>query len=76
MSVMHIANIQTFDMYFRTALHWTGRLGLTEASEKLMSSGAKPDTRDSQGATPLHYAALFGHVDTLKALLINNGNKV
>ena len=45
-----------------TPLHLAARYGLTDIGLHLISSGAKVDAPDCQGATPLHVAACHNHI--------------
>ena len=52
-----------------TALHWWAIEGNDVAVQWLLSLGAKVDTKDESGATPLIHAAQLGNVTTCKILL-------
>ncbi len=45
-----------------------GRSGELEVLEALLKAGAKANTRDNDGDTPVHYASAQGHVDCIRAL--------
>ncbi len=47
----------------------TGQTGQTEIAKLLVSSGANVNTRDKQGATPLHAAAINGQINIVKFLI-------
>ncbi|NP_001408058.1 inversin isoform 4 [Mus musculus] len=57
-------NITSYDNLFRTPLHWAALLGTFGQRNK---SGTIPS--DSQGATPLHYAAQSNFAETVKVFL-------
>lgn len=50
-------------------LHISTRIGDTKSAETLIDRGANVNVQDKDGCTPIHYAALKGHVDTCLALL-------
>jgi ankyrin repeat protein len=52
------------------------RLDMRPVIRLLVSSGADPNARDDAGACALHYAAQFGHVQRLRALLAMGGADV
>ena len=49
-------------------LHAAAWLGSAGEIDKLIAAGAKPDTRDAQGRTPLHVATFQRHGDAIGAL--------
>ncbi len=53
------------DQAFRIA----SMLGRTQASLAVLDRGADPTKRDREGFTGLHWAAFFGHFQTVEALL-------
>jgi hypothetical protein len=53
------------DLAFRVA----SRLGRTEAALAVLDKGADPTKQDHEGFTGLHWAAFFGHFETVEALL-------
>jgi len=55
----------------RTLLHVAARAGKVDVVRELLKLGAKCDSRDDEGQTPLHYAALSCHVGVLEELLKN-----
>ena len=52
-----------------TALHWAALNDRGELMRWLMSNGADRDARANDGHSPLHWAALKGHLHACKALL-------
>lgn len=48
----------------RTYLHWAASRGNLEIMQYLISKGAKANTVDSHGSTPLNFAAAAGQPDT------------
>jgi ankyrin repeat protein len=52
-----------------TVLHWAASKGHEEMLAWLLSQGAQADTTDSDGITPLMYAAKGGHVGVVRMLL-------
>ena len=52
-----------------TALAIASRKGHKEIVELLLKKGAEPNIRDKYGTTPLHYAALYGHMAIVETLL-------
>ena len=53
-----------------SALQWASLSGQTKVIELLVEKGAKVNTNDSwYGATPLHFAALFGQPESVETLL-------
>ena len=56
-----------------TLLHWAAYRGWTRACQVLVEEyGVDRECRDYAGRTPLHYACLHNHTDTVK-LLVRNG---
>jgi ankyrin repeat protein len=51
------------------ALGLAARGGLDRFVKVLLARGMSPDTTDSWGYTPLHHAAKYGHLSTIKVLL-------
>lgn len=66
----HIINMMT-DVG-TTPLHWAASGGSLRAAELLISSGARIDSRDSMGLTPLHLA----RTREIAALLLDHGAEV
>ena len=52
-----------------TAIAIASRKGHKEIVELLLKKGAEPNIRDKYGTTPLHYAALYGHMAIVETLL-------
>lgn len=53
----------------RTPLHHAAFHHRNQALKLLLQKGANPNTPDSKGYTPLHYAAKFGHIDSARTLM-------
>jgi ankyrin repeat protein len=47
---------------------------LTDIAAFLLEKGAQVDGRDEGKRTPLHWAALFGHIDVVKMLIAKNAD--
>lgn len=45
------------------------RLGYITTAKFLLEKGARPDSRDSMGFLPIHYAARAGNIEIVKALI-------
>ncbi|KAG0720597.1 E3 ubiquitin-protein ligase HACE1 [Chionoecetes opilio] len=63
------ANVEVFDSKGRQASHRAASRGHRTALEMLHSHGADMDARDAGKATPLHFAAFHGDVDTVRWLV-------
>jgi cytohesin len=48
--------------------------GDTAAVQDLLNKGVNPNTKDSEGRTPLSEACFYGHIDIVKALVVKGGN--
>lgn len=57
----------------RTALHVCAALGHDEAAKACLQLGASHSQQDSSGASPLHAAAEYGHMDVLSTLIKAGG---
>jgi ankyrin repeat protein len=57
------------DPYHRTPLMVAAGGGHAEVIRVLLEAGADPTTRDQSGDSALHYAAMWGGVDAVRALL-------
>lgn len=55
--------------YDVTELHVAARKGQVETVRRLLAGGAKASTRDDNKVTPLHLAALYGHLDVARLLV-------
>ena len=53
----------------RTALGWAAYNGQAAAADLMLRAGADPEVADSEGYTPLHEAALYGHIEVVRVLL-------
>ena len=53
----------------RTALGWAAYNGQAAAADLMLRAGADPEAADSEGYTPLHEAALYGHIEVVRVLL-------
>lgn len=67
--VGHGVKVDQRDFSEQTALHIASREGKVDHVKGLIGLGADPTLSDSQGLTPLHYAALKGHESVLQVLL-------
>jgi ankyrin repeat protein len=56
----------------RALLHLAAESGHESILDYLLSMGSDPNTKDSDGSTPLFKAIENGHIEAAKALLINN----
>ena len=56
-----------------TGLHLTAYFGVDRAMSILLEKGAKADSKDNDGRTPLSYAAQSGHEAIVKLLLTREG---
>jgi ankyrin repeat protein len=56
-----------------TALHLTAYFGAETVMNALLKKGVKADSTDSDGRTPLSYAARRGHEAVVKLLLEGQG---
>jgi ankyrin repeat protein len=56
-----------------TGVHVTAYFGLREAMIALLENGYDPDSKDSNGQTPLTCAARYGHEAVVKLLLAKDG---
>ena len=56
-------------------LHDAAESGDVAAVRRLVASGADLEEPGEEGATPLHVAALHGHVEVLKTLVELSANK-
>ena len=81
-------NPEAFDLYLdrfpfvvhsknkngESALHLAAQKGKDEVILKLLQRNANIDDTDSQGCTPLHYAAAWAHRNTIDLLISNGAN--
>ena len=58
----------------RTALHFAASIGAIDVVETLLLAGARPELKDTEGATPLIYAAAGGYAHVTRALLRDTGD--
>lgn len=58
----------------RSALHFAAEEGSTEAAEMLLRVGAKVNSRDNHGNTPLDRCMLAGNISTIEVLLQHEAN--
>jgi FOG: Ankyrin repeat len=59
--------------FLQTPLHLAVLTGNAEITNMLLTFGAQPSVKDSNGNTALHLAVLHGNLDCVKAMLnINN----
>lgn len=67
-------NLQGKNAKGRAPLHLAARKDLTEIAQLLLSNGADPDVRDTDGWTPLHHACFNGNSMVVRALLQGGAN--
>jgi ankyrin repeat protein len=63
------ADVNHADEHGKTALHAACGNGAAGLAELLLARGALPAARNAAGATPLHWAALNGHLECCKLLV-------
>lgn len=61
--------------FLQTPLHLAVLTGNAEITSMLLSFGAQPSVKDSNGNTALHLAVLHGNLDCVKAILNINNTK-
>lgn len=70
---------ESYSIYFlfflQTPLHLAVLTGNAEITSVLLSFGAQPSVKDSNGNTALHLAVLHGNLDCVKAILNINNTK-
>lgn len=59
---------QEEDINCRTALHHAASRGISRQVAVLLAHGALPSHKDSQGATPLHFAAMRSFTSCVRLL--------
>ena len=57
------------EVFEREKLHFAAEDGDVEEVKKLLDEGYQPNLFDELGKTPLHYAAMRGHLDVMNVLL-------
>lgn len=63
-------DVNVFDRHDgNTALHFASAKNMTAVVEELIKKGAKVNTINYEGRTPLHLATLDGHLDVMKVLM-------
>ena len=62
-------NINSFDKYKNTALHYTASKGHLEATKFLLELKAKSDNLNKRGLTPLQIAVINNHYEVVNELL-------
>ena len=68
-------DLELKDILCRTALWWASKNDHVGVARQLLEKGASVQTRDSDGMTPLHNVAEFGHVEMME-ILIENGASI
>jgi ankyrin repeat protein len=58
------------EVFEREKLHFAADDGDIEEVKKLLEEGYQPNLFDELGNTPLHYAAMGGHLDVINVLLL------
>ncbi|OAX81312.1 hypothetical protein ACJ72_04347 [Emergomyces africanus] len=58
----------------QTLLHYASSLGLTRFVAGLLARGANPNVQDNNGNSPLHLAALSGHIHIVHRLRLSGAN--
>jgi ankyrin repeat protein len=61
--------VDSDDWFEKERLHRAAQGGDVEEVRYLIANGAPLNTFDEIGFTPLHYAAVSGHIKTIKVLL-------
>lgn len=61
--------------FLQTPLHLAVLTGNAKITNMLLSFGAQPSVKDSNGNTALHLAVLHGNLDCVKAILNINNTK-
>ena len=62
-------DLDSSDIYGRTALHWASMRGLLSVVQALVGADAKPAALDGHGGTSLLRAAAYNHPDIAAAIL-------
>ncbi|EIW72434.1 hypothetical protein TREMEDRAFT_41750 [Tremella mesenterica DSM 1558] len=62
--------LQQISLRGKTALHVAAQAGNTPFINLLCDLGADVDLTDLQGNTPLHYASAWGHLESLRCLMM------
>ncbi|KAF5103144.1 hypothetical protein D0Z03_000282 [Geotrichum reessii] len=70
----YLPNWQLSNGEGQTMLHLSASLGLTKFSRKLLSKRPALDVQDKSGFTPLHFAALYDHIELVE-LFLEHGAK-
>ncbi|CAH8430157.1 unnamed protein product [Heterobilharzia americana] len=73
-SIANGVNINFFDGFGKTALHYAARNGNFESVKLLVANKAIVNISDSNGTTPLHLAAKGNHVRVVKFLLMSGAD--
>ena len=55
----------------QTMLHFACSLGLHRFVAALLARGANPEPRDKGGFTPMHFAAMHGHPQIVRRLILS-----
>ena len=62
-------SLDNFTIYSETALLLAVKMNSIHIAEALIRAGAQIDLADSKGATPLHYASMYGYAEMTDMLL-------
>ena len=66
-------DVNEFNRYAETPLHWACKLGYTKIVEILLAAGADPSIEDGDNNTPVHWACEYDHPQVLEMVLQKSG---